>query len=100
MYTRQEAEHDGYTLDSFGHIRNPGKFEGEHFSILYFYDCYLNGGDTVIKLTDEEKQTYEIDANYIYLAESNDGFCSLEFYDTLEEAEKQANIDLEIDEEE
>ena len=93
MYTRQEAEHDGYTLYSFGHIRNPGKFEGEHFSILYFYDCYLDGGDTIMELTEEEKTEYDINANYVYRAESNHGFCSLEFYNTREAAEKRANYE-------
>lgn len=89
MYTKLQAKNNGYELDSFGHIKNPGKFEGEHYSILYFYEGYLNGGDTVMELTEEEKAEYGINANFVYLAESNDGFLSLEFYDTREEAEKR-----------
>ncbi len=60
MFTKQDAINQGYKLDSWGHIHNPGKFEGEHYSILYFYDAYLDGCDTVFELSPEEQKEFEI----------------------------------------
>lgn len=87
----------GYNLDLWNCIKNPGKFEGEHVSILYWYDMFLNGYDTVFEVSDEERKEFEYadDVKYIYLAESNDGFCSLEFYTTREEAESRQDEEFE-----
>ena len=80
---------NGYTFDRWGHVRNPGKFEGESIATLYYYDAYLNGGEVVFEVSDEEKQAFDIESSFVYLAESNDRFVSLEFYDTRDEAEER-----------
>jgi len=82
-----EEIRSGYTFSRNGVVTSPGKFEGESIATLYYYDAYLNGGDTVFQVTDDEKSAFDIDSPFVYLAESNDGFVSLEFYETLEQAE-------------
>jgi hypothetical protein len=81
----------GYTFNH-GIIRNPGKFEGESLATLYYYDCYLNGGETIFQVTNEESHMFnfnpEDNKNWVYLAESNDGFVSLVFFKTEEAAQK------------
>lgn len=93
------AEVNGYTIQN-GTVRNPGKFERETVATLYFYDCYLNGGDTVMELDDVEKAVFNTDKSFVYLAESNDGFVSLEYYATEEEANARDENDYEDDYEE
>jgi hypothetical protein len=77
-----------YTLQN-DIIKNPGKFEGETVATLYYYDAYMNGNGTVMDVTEEERVIFELDESdkFVYLAESNDGFVSLEFYETETEAE-------------
>lgn len=89
---------DRYEIDPIWHtIKNPGKFEGETVATLYFYDHSLNGDGNVMEVSQEEKEAFDIDANYVYLAESNDGFVSLEFYDTRDEAEERETEEFGFD---
>lgn len=85
LIKRLEAE---YTIRD-GIISNPGKFEGETLLTPYLYDCYLNGFGTTMELEPDELAYFELepDKKYVYLAESNDGFVSVELYATEAEAE-------------
>jgi hypothetical protein len=88
--TKKLAElRKGYTFNHSA-ITNPGKFEGEGIATLYYYDCYLNGGEGVFQVTDEERKEFKLSPTdkWVYLAESNDGFCSLVFFETEEAANK------------
>jgi hypothetical protein len=89
-----EEIRSGYTFSRNGIVTSPGKFEGETIATLYYYDAFLNSDDTVFEVSDEEKSAFGIDSPFVYLAESNDGFASLEFYNTLEDAQQAERIDL------
>lgn len=80
---------DGYEFNRHGIVTSPGKFEGESIATLYYYDCFLNGEDTVFEVTEEEKQAFDIPPldNFVYLQESNDGFVSLEYFTDEKSAE-------------
>ena len=77
-----------YTFDAQGIIRNTGKFEGETLATLYYYDAYLNGDGCIQMVAEDESKEFGINALYVYLAESNNGFVSLVFCDTEEQAEE------------
>lgn len=91
---------NGYNFNH-GIITNPGKFEGESLATLYYYDCYLNGQGEVMQVSDEEKRVFNLSEsdNWIYLAESNDGFVSLVYFEDEESANKysyeESGIDIE-----
>lgn len=97
IQSKLDAQTLGFKLDNWGHILSPGKFEGEHFSILYFYDLYMDGLGTIFELSAEEQNKWDIHSPFVYLAENSDGFCSLEFYDTIEEVEERETEDLDFD---
>lgn len=82
--------------------KNPGKFEGETIATEYFYDCMNDDCEEVIKLSQVEKYIFEIENiyNYVVVNESNDGFSSLSYFSTREEAETylQANNDWQNEE--
>ena len=87
----EQTEHltKDYTIKD-GIIQGPGKFEGEWYYALYFYDCIMNGGGDetipsytdselvidVFNLTDSEKDAFPEIANAtrVECQETNDGF--------------------------
>ena len=91
----------GYTWDN-GIVTSPGKFEGESISTLYYYDAYLNGNGAVMEVSKEEREALGLHESdqWVYVAESNDGFVSLEFYMTQEQAEARDAEESEEEEEE
>ena len=93
---------EGYTFDNQGIIRDPGKFEGKTLATLYYYDCFLNGDGVVMEVSEEERTAFDLaeDDKFVYLAESNDGFVSLEFYATREQAEEREGDEFDYDESE
>jgi hypothetical protein len=38
----------GHKMSPQGVLQDPGKFEGEHFLVLYFYDLMMQGGEDEI----------------------------------------------------
>jgi hypothetical protein len=78
----------GYTWRD-GIIVSCGKFEGETLATLYYYDAYLNGNSTVMEVSKEEREALGLHESdqWVYVAESNDGFVSLEFYMAQEQAD-------------
>lgn len=77
----------GYEFNRHGIVTSPGKFEGESIATLYYYDCFLNGGDTIFDVSQEESDAFDIQSKFVYLQESNDGFVSLVCFDFQEQAE-------------
>ena len=63
----------------------PGKFEGQPWSIVHFYDAYMNGdaGDyvsdalSVYELTETERAAFGLTEPYVGLFFSGQGFVSL-----------------------
>ena len=45
------------TINQDGYILNPGKFEGERLTTIYFYDAFLNGDGEYI---DDAVQEFQI----------------------------------------
>ena len=90
----------GYNFSRQGIVKNSGKFEGETIATLYYYDCFLNGGDTVFEITDEEREAFGIGSGYkaAYLYESDNGFVHLYFYSDMSEAEQAQNEEYNDDE--
>lgn len=86
---------NGYTFNRYGIVTSPGKFEGETIATLYYYDAFLNGEGAVFEVTEEERKAFDIseETKFVYLHESNDGFVSLEYHDTREEAEESQLVD-------
>lgn len=78
----------GYEFNRHGIVTSAGKFEGESIATLYYYDCFLNGGDVVFEITAEERQAFDIGIGYthVYLGESDYGFVHLYFCTSEEEA--------------
>ena len=70
-----------YTFNRYGIVTNPGKFEGESIATLYYYDCFLNGGDAIFEVSDDERKAFDIGPAYthVYLYESDNGFVHLYF---------------------
>ena len=87
----EQTEHltSDYTIKD-GIIQDPGKFEGEWYYSLYFYDCIMSGGGDEIKssyldseriidvfnLTHSERDAFpELgNANRVECQESDNGF--------------------------
>ncbi len=70
MTTKEElAKEFSVTLDENGIVQDLGKFELEHWSTLYFYDCMLNGDfgtleaenptEILYELNDEEREAFK-----------------------------------------
>lgn len=76
-----------FTVDDCGIIRNPGKFEGEHFSAPYFYALLMDGfadidddGAAIFDVSDAERQAFDLGAtSQVVLRESDCGFISCEW---------------------
>lgn len=85
----------GYSFTRVGIVTNPGKFEGESIATLYYYDCSLDGGDTVFEVSDDERQAFDIGPAYthVYLYESENGFVHLYFCTSQDEAEQMQDED-------
>lgn len=73
----------GYSIDEWGTIVSPGKFEGEQYYAPYFYDLYLNGSYDdmenevcIFNLDEQDWIRYpELkDSKFIRLYEDNFGF--------------------------
>lgn len=80
---------EGYSFRN-GIIKDLGKFQGETIATLFYYDCYLNGGETIFETSAEERKTFGLSERdkFVYLDESNDGYVSLVYFKTQEAAEK------------
>ena len=72
-----------------GIIQNLGKFEGESLATPYFYECYLNGGESIFEINESERESLKIDSNWthVVIMESDSGFVTLEYCESLAEAE-------------
>lgn len=80
------AHDQGLRLSVANTILNPGKFEGEHVSVLYFYDQYMNGdqgefiNNDVVAYRLNEKEKQEFDGCPTYLLEfQENGFVCCEW---------------------
>lgn len=87
----------GYEFDQHFNVKGPGKFEGESVIALYYYDCFLNGGDTIFTISEEERDAFGIGSGYthVYLYESEQGFVHPYFCTSQEEAEAMESEDFE-----
>ena len=69
----------------------PGKFEGEHWSVVHFYDAAMVGGDSldfsqdtvqvdILEVSDAERAAFNLalDTQYVALWYSDSGFVTLE----------------------
>ena len=100
---RDIVKSDGTTLDADDVIQDLGKFEGEHISTLYFYDAMMNGGGETVQyaedgvgstvdvfnITDQEAAMFGVANKYFVLTNTDQGFVSGEFTDTMPEAEEE-----------
>ena len=74
------AKEYGYTVSAANTILSPGKFEGEHVSTLYFWDCYMNGdgqseGDLIIfDLSESEREHLDLPRNEYRMRVDDNGF--------------------------
>lgn len=75
------AKEYGYTVSAANTVLSPGKFEGEHVSTLYFWDCYMNGfGDLVdddlivFDLSESEREHLDLPCNEYRMRVSDNGF--------------------------
>lgn len=87
-----------------GIIRSPGKYEGEPLYVPYFWEKYvLNGFSSetlhdgintydVIEISNEDKEKFDIEYNYIVLYESNHGFVYHELFTEDELQEKRNEL--------
>lgn len=82
-------------FDSHFNVKGPGKFEGESVIALYYYDCFLNGGDTIFEISDDERAAFGIGSGYthVYLYESEQGFVHPYFCTSQTEAEAMESSD-------
>lgn len=75
-----------YDLDSQGTIRNPGRFEGEHFSTVLAWDIVMDGGADesiewadgttldIIHLDDTLRAEWECTEKYFTIEQTDQGF--------------------------
>lgn len=74
------AKEYGYTVSAANTVLSPGKFEGEHVSTLYFWDCYMNGdgqseGDLIVfDLSESEREHLDLPCNEYRMRVSDNGF--------------------------
>lgn len=74
------AKQYGYTVSAANTVLSPGKFEGEHVSTLYFWDCYMNGdgqseGDLIIfDLSESEREHLDLPRNEYRMRVDDNGF--------------------------
>ena len=73
----------------YGDVKNeriisPGKFEGEHYAIVYFYEqsmdgtCEQRGNCDIIELTKEERKAFNTRNHNARLYHSDQGFVRLD----------------------
>jgi hypothetical protein len=62
------------------------------------YDCFLNGGEVIFEISDDEREAFGIGSGYthVYLCESEYGFVSLYFCTSQAEAEAMESEDSEF----
>lgn len=94
MKKEELAKEFGVTLDSHGCVKDLGKFEREHWSTLYFYDCMMNGDfgtleaenptEILYELTDEERALFDrpSDSGFILTIQET-GFVCGDFVDEV-----------------
>ena len=80
-------------------VKSAGKFEGETIATLYYYDCFLNGGEVVFEISGDEKQAFLIGDGYkyVYLYESDNGFVHLYFCTSRAKAEAMESEDTDFE---
>ncbi len=90
----------GYTVNKHGYIQDPGKFEGEPESSVYFWDLLMNGagddgwgGKTFFILSTGDKKRFPNLASRYGLAiyETDQGFVQHETFLNLEEYNAAVN---------
>lgn len=83
----QMANDEGYRLTADNYIVDPGRFEGEHVSALFWHDAYMNGdpGDEYQIGESHAVSWYELDArDAIRCGQSEDNaraFARMEYTD-------------------
>lgn len=53
-YTKQAVINGGYTINEYGIVQDPGKFEGSHWAAIVFYELMLDGRMDEILWDDSE----------------------------------------------
>lgn len=92
-----------HKINRHGIITSPGKFEGESLATPYFYNVSLDGSGHIVQIEGEERELFKIEKKYshILVYESNDGFVSIAYFETLQAAEESGlNPDNDMTEEE
>ncbi len=87
-----------FKVNRLGIITSPGKFEGESLATPYFYNCMMDGSGNIMQIDAEERSLFSIEEryNYVIVYESNDGFSSCAYFETLQAAEMSIfNIETE-----
>jgi hypothetical protein len=85
MSRKEELLAEGYGVNEFGVITDPGKFEGEPLWVVYFYEQMLEGsgddwgggaGETVFTVSAEDRKEFpELeDIGTVIIWESDQGF--------------------------
>ena len=77
--TCEECQIAGYTLNEYGIITNPGKFEGEPLAAYHAYHVMMNGF-----ADDDDGPAWRV--GNVICEESDQGFVHAEIYDTEEQA--------------
>lgn len=111
MEMTREAVLAKFSVDEYGIIRDPGKFEGEPLYVPVFWESVLDGSaedwyrgeglptTSVIELSDEDRAAWpELGgAAYIALEESNSGFVSSELWGVSQYETALVEYETEID---
>lgn len=82
-----------FNIDKNGIITNAGKFEGETLATPFYYDIMLDGGGDCIEIESSDRLAFGIEDkyNFVVIVEDSNGFASLSWHETQEEAEELAN---------
>lgn len=78
-----------FKTNRLGIITSPGKFEGETLASPFFYNASLDGGCNILELENSDYDLFKIERKYthVLIYESNDGFVSIAYFETLQAAE-------------
>jgi hypothetical protein len=81
------AKEYSLTLNEAGCVTNLGKFQGEHWSTLYFWEAFLHGNrgeyeldenygpsTTIFKVTEEERKLLNLTQSFFAIEETEQGF--------------------------
>jgi len=98
MTTLEELEKI-YTTNRYGIITDSGKFEGETLATPFYYDLMLDGEGEVIEVQPSDRWAFDLEDsdNFVLVCVSNDGFVTLQWYETREAAENDALKEYEIE---